>query len=103
MRFSKAVNVSFTNGNKPFLRLLIGSRVRKAEYVSGSGTNQLVFRYVVQEEDQDIDGINILTPLARPRNTLQSTLRDVTGNQIIADFTPPITTGIRIRGGSDES
>jgi hypothetical protein len=104
VRFSKPVFVNFTNGHKPFLRLLIGGRVRKAEYVSGSGTNQLVFRYVVQEEDQDIDGINILTPLARPRNTVQSSIRDSVGNQILADFTPPITTGIRIRvRNGDES
>lgn len=97
VRFSKPVFVNFANGHKPFLRLLIGGRIRQAEYVSGSGTNQLVFRYVVQEEDQDIDGINILTPLCRPRNTLQSSIRDGAGNQILADFTPPITTGIRIR------
>jgi hypothetical protein len=58
----------------------------------------------VQEEDQDIDGINILTPLARPRNTVQSSIRDSVGNQILADFTPPITTGIRIRvRNGDES
>jgi len=104
VRFSKPVVVNFTGQNKPYLRLLIGGRIRRAEYVSGSGTNQLVFRYVVQEEDQDIDGINILTPLARPRNTLQSSLRDNVGNQILADFTPPITTGIRIRvRNGDES
>ena len=97
VRFSKPVFVNFTNGHKPFLRLLIGGRIRQAEYVSGSGSSQLVFRYVVQEEDQDIDGINILTPLCRPRNSLQSSIRDSAGNQILADFTPPITTGIRIR------
>lgn len=103
VRFSKPVNVTFSGTNKPFLRLLIGGRIRKAEYVSGSGTNQLVFRYVVQEEDQDTDGISLLTPLARPRNTLQCSIKDTVGNAILPDFTPPITRGIRIRGGSDET
>ncbi|MCS7160592.1 MAG: hypothetical protein RMJ19_08980, partial [Gemmatales bacterium] len=83
--------------------LLIGGRVRKAEYVSGTGTNQLVFRYLVQEEDQDLDGINLLTPLARPRNSAQSSIKDAVGNSLIPDFTPPLTTRIRIRGGSDET
>lgn len=103
VRFSKNVNVTFTGDNKPYLRLLIGGRLRKAEYVSGTGTNQLVFRYVVQEEDQDLDGINLLAPLARPRNSAQSNIEDAVGNSLIPDFTPPLTTRIRIRGGSDET
>ena len=37
--------------------LTIGSTSRQADYVSGSGTSALVFRYTVQSGDLDTDGI----------------------------------------------
>ncbi|NCI47920.1 Ig-like domain-containing protein [Sediminibacterium soli] len=45
------------------LSLLIGDSLRRAEYLSGSGSTALLFRYAVQYEDVDKDGIKILSPL----------------------------------------
>ncbi|MCS7016759.1 MAG: hypothetical protein NZM42_11665 [Gemmatales bacterium] len=41
----------------PHLRIIIGSTVRFVPYVSGHGTHQLVFSYVIQPGDSDTDGI----------------------------------------------
>ena len=43
----------------PSLALEIGSLTRQADYVSGSETTSLVFRYTVQASDSDTDGISI--------------------------------------------
>ncbi len=44
----------------PQLALQIGTATRQADYVSGMGTRNLTFRYVVVAEDSDPDGITIL-------------------------------------------
>ena len=43
----------------PQLALGIGSETRQAAYVSGSGTDALVFQYTVQPTDMDPDGISV--------------------------------------------
>ena len=53
VRFSEPVRVTGT----PTLALSIGPRTRPAAYQTGSGTEMLVFRYVVQPGDVDADGI----------------------------------------------
>ena len=53
--FSAAVTVT----GSPQLALNIGLNTRQAAYVSGSGGDTLVFRYVVQSTDLDADGISI--------------------------------------------
>lgn len=70
--FGEIVFVS-QNGAIPTLSILVGDVVRTAEYVSGSGTAELRFAYIVQAEDQDADGISV------PANAL-----DDSGN-VIAD------------------
>ena len=45
--------------HRPFIALTIGDEIRPAIYLSGSGTRSLVFRYIVQADDQDIDGIEV--------------------------------------------
>ena len=59
--FNKAVDVSGT----PQLGLGIGLRTRLADYVSGTGTASLVFRYTVVQADTDNDGISIGTSALR--------------------------------------
>ena len=54
--------VVVTAGDSPLQALLIvGSNERWAQYDRGSGLNQLVFRYTVQEGDRDDDGVTIGT------------------------------------------
>ena len=56
--FSEAVTVEEANGS-PTLALDIGDRPELADYTSGSGSASLVFRYTVEEDDEDTDGIAI--------------------------------------------
>ena len=58
-------------GGTPSIKLVLGDRTRRAHYVRGGGTRQLVFAYVVQREDRDEDGIGICgdgAPVDNPGN-----------------------------------
>jgi hypothetical protein len=55
VNFDKNVDVTGT----PQLDLIIGSTTVQADYFSGTGTQDLVFRYTVQANDADLDGITI--------------------------------------------
>ncbi|WP_026955534.1 MBG domain-containing protein [Algoriphagus vanfongensis] len=55
VNYSEAVTVSGT----PSFELTVGSTVYEAEYVSGSGTSALLFRYTVQLGDLDPNGISV--------------------------------------------
>ncbi|WP_442265454.1 YDG domain-containing protein [Tenacibaculum sp. ZS6-P6] len=48
-----------TTGGTPQLALTIGSTLRQANYVGGSGSSNLAFRYTVQSGDVDSDGITV--------------------------------------------
>ncbi|GMK47717.1 hypothetical protein PghCCS26_48470 [Paenibacillus glycanilyticus] len=72
VNFNEPVNVA---GGTPSLGLTIGSTTVQANYLSGSGTSSLVFRYVVQDGQSDADGITV--------NTLAlngATIKDLAGN-----------------------
>ena len=56
--------------------ITIGEHTRQATFVTGSGTDELTFRYVVQSDDFDDDGISI------PPDCLSGTVRDVAGNDV---------------------
>ena len=53
--FDRTVHVT---GN-PLLTISVGGRSRSAAFASGSGTRSLLFRYVIQADDVDEDGISI--------------------------------------------
>ena len=55
VNFNRAVDVTGT----PQFALTIGTETRQADYVSGTGTTALVFRYTVVQADSDPDGISI--------------------------------------------
>lgn len=67
-----------TGGGTPRIALTIGSTLRWAGYVSGSGSTALVFRYTVQAGDADADGIAIGTLDANG-----GTMRDGAGNDLV--------------------
>ncbi|GEM_PF-4514943 len=57
VNFTHPITVSGT----PRITLTIGSSTVYANYLSGTGTSALIFRYTVQGLDQDLDGISIVT------------------------------------------
>lgn len=59
LRFSETVLVSALDG-VPALLLDVGGVTRSGAYLSGSGTTELVFRYIVQPGDLDMNGIAIV-------------------------------------------
>ena len=50
-----------TFGGTPQLPIVIGTITKQAAYVSGSGTNGLLFRYTVLDGDLDTDGVEVGT------------------------------------------
>jgi len=71
--FSESVPVTGT----PQLPLVIGGNNRTATYTSGSGSTMLVFKYTIQAEETDTDGISI------GANTIalnSGTIKDAAGN-----------------------
>ncbi|MCV6626536.1 MAG: hypothetical protein OIF38_10580 [Cellvibrionaceae bacterium] len=58
VNFDENVDVD-TGGGTPSLALTIGSASVNANYVSGSGSGALLFRYTVQPGDVDADGIAV--------------------------------------------
>ena len=74
VNYSVNITVVTTVGT-PQLALTIGSTARQAVYQSGSGTNELLFRYTVQAGDLDTDGIVVGTLAANG-----GTLKDAAGN-----------------------
>ena len=84
----------------PLLSLYIGdgddSTWRGAEYHSGSGSRQLVFRYRVQTEDRDNDGISVGAAAVgedgRPREGFSGSIY-AKGTDVPIDYTHPGVKG----------
>lgn len=99
VNFDEAVTVT----GAPQLALTVGSTVRQAEYVSGSGTSALLFRYTVQSGETDANGITI-----GALGLNSGTLKDAVGNNaaltlnnvastaaVLVDATPPTVSQVR--------
>ncbi len=74
VNFNENVTV-VTTGGTPQIAITIGSTTRQATYQSGSGTQNLLFRYTIQSGESDTDGIAVGTLAANG-----GTLRDGSGN-----------------------
>ena len=57
IEFTATFSLPVTVTGVPTLALIIGTLAKDAKYISGSGTNTLVFRYTVANNDNDNDGI----------------------------------------------
>lgn len=68
----------------PTLQFLIGATTVEATYVSGSGGANLIYRYVVQNGENDLNGIDTVSPLLLNGGIIQST----TGANANLIFTP---------------
>lgn len=77
INFSEAVIVDDFGGT-PRIALTVGSTLRYADYVSGSGTSALVFRYTVPAGDVDANGIAISA-----LSTGGALMQDAAGNDIV--------------------
>lgn len=89
VRFSEAVNVA----GRPRLAFMVGRVVQRAEYLSGSGTDRLTFRWTVPPGLSAPAGIRLARQLALPA---AAAISDFAGNPAMPTFTPPATGGIRI-------
>lgn len=89
LNFSEIITVT---GNNSSVTIQLESGPVQAAYVSGSGSNVLLYRYVVVTDNLDTDGI-VLGNLALNGATLQ----DAAGNNALLTLNNvPATTGIRI-------
>lgn len=91
--FDRTVTVTGT----PYITLTVGSNSRQAQYVSGSGTDSLVFRYTLVPGDVDLDGVTLATTITANSGTiLDATTPFTSFFSITANntFTVPTTTGI---------
>jgi len=90
VHMSEAVNVA---GGTPSIPVTIGATTVQANYVSGTGTNALLFRYTVLNGQMDLDGITLGAALALNG----STLRDPAGNNAVLTLNSVgSTTGVRV-------
>lgn len=99
-----------TTGGTPRIALTIGSTTRYASYVSGTGTQALLFRYTVDISDGDSDGIAVAgsldldggTMLDAAGNAITTTLNSVgSTNAVLVMNGPTVTDGnISISGAS---
>jgi large repetitive protein len=91
--FDRQVNVSGT----PFLNVTIGSNTRQAQYISGSGTEQIIFRYTAIPGDVDANGIDVTGSIVQNAGNIVDKLAtsvsyfDHTLNNV---FAVPATSGI---------
>jgi len=74
VNMNEAVTVN-TGGGTPRLALTVGASTVYANYISGSGTSAIVFRYTVQSGEADSDGISV-----GALSLNGGTIRDAAGN-----------------------
>ena len=79
LNFTVNMSENVTATGTPSFDVVIGTATVQANYVSGSGTSALVFRYTVQANDVDLDGIAVGSAL----NLNGGTLKDAATNDAV--------------------
>ncbi len=77
VNFDEVVEVN-TTGGTPRLAITIGETVRYVDYVSGDGTNALIFNYTLVDGDIDSDGLVLSASI----DVNSATLADTLGNAV---------------------
>ncbi len=90
LNFNATVNVT----GAPRVPIVVGTSTVYADYLSGSGSSSLVFRYTTTTSDSDLDGIFLSSPI--DLNT--GTIKDVGNRAAILSYAPSDTSGILIDG-----
>lgn len=102
VRFNEMVFCDSAKG-VPSLRITIGSGIKNANYMAGSGTDTLIFRYLIQPGEEDTDGIKINNSLALNNGTIRDILQNpvpLTLNNIpntdslLVDAVPPFVKSV---------
>lgn len=76
----------------PRLTLTINASTKWANYLSGDGTSNIIFRYIVENNLEDTDGIS----LANNIDFNGGTIKDIGNNDLNSTFTPPTLINIKI-------
>jgi hypothetical protein len=91
LQFSEKIIVTNLASNNGFSST-VGSRTKLVSYTSGSGTDSLLFRYLIPSGDADNDGIRINSPV--PLVNLE--IRDIAGNPATLSYSFPSTKNILV-------
>lgn len=91
VQFDENVDVT----NIPRIEITLNSGTVYADYLSGTGTQNITYRYTVAASEEDLDGISLVSPL--DLNTT-GTLNDQWGNTAELTYTPPVTTAVLVDG-----
>lgn len=89
VRFNEAVWVKINN-NPPYIKAAIGNANRQVKYSEGSGSNTLVFRYVIQSSDSDTDGVQTTNSIFLNG----SMLKDTVDNDVPLTFSDTVNTSV---------
>ncbi|WPV66730.1 Ig-like domain-containing protein [Chitinophaga sp. LS1] len=83
--FSEVVNVT----GMPHIAITMGSSTVYADYISGTGTDELTFSYTVVDGDQDLDGIGV--------GALSGgSIKDAAGNDAVLTLNAPSTADVLV-------
>ena len=88
LTFNKTVNIT----GSPRLALTIGSVTKYANYISGSGTANIKYRYTVVGGDLDNDGIVLNNQISLNGGTIQ----DSSLNNAVLILIPPNMSGVKV-------
>lgn len=92
LSFNRLVNVT----SFPRLPIIVGSTTLYADYLSGTGTNELTFRYTTTIADEDLDGISLSGPIDLNGGAIE----DINNKAAILNYVPSSTVGIKVDGTS---
>lgn len=93
LEFDRPVNVSGT----PYMEVVIGTNTRQAQYLSGSGTELITFRYTAVPGDVDSNGISVTGSIVQNAGNIVDTAAPAVSyfaNVLNNSFTVPSTTGV---------
>ncbi len=97
VNFTEAVTVN-TTGGTPRIAMVIGATTRYANYVAGSGSSALIFRYTVVNGDTDSNGITV-----GALSLNGGSLRDTAGNDATTTLNSVGSTAAVLVDGSQPS
>lgn len=89
VNFNDAVNVTGT----PYLTLTVGSSTVHANYLSGSGTNQLTFGYTIAPGDKDSNGVALASNVSLGGGTI----RDAAGYDATLTFAGSTAANVQVK------
>lgn len=87
--FNENVDVTGT----PRIEITLATGTVYADYVSGDGTNKLLFTYTVGSGDSDLDGIELVSPIDLNGGTIDDSVEDIAAD---LTFTAPDTSGYTV-------